>query len=169
MSGREQHALLQKIIGFFVTSVVFKMQVDHDKHFEDFLRQVHQDFMETFQHQGYPLELVCDDLKTRYPDIPVCFNMLNIQDKTDTLDMDTFKAYHIPDAHDVKFDIEPYVTEYKNGIDIFWSYRKSMFKPTTIEFMIKEYIKILDFFSHHPNKNYKAFKLTKRKETIWEA
>ncbi|UCH92861.1 MAG: amino acid adenylation domain-containing protein [Candidatus Aminicenantes bacterium] len=166
-SGRE-HLSLNKIIGFFVNSVVFKVHVDHEESFEDFLQRVHEEVLEIFQHQTYPLELVCDDLKMQYPDVPVSFNMLNIQDETMNLDMEPFEPIHMADVGDVKFDMESYIMEYKNGIEIYCSYKKNMFTPNTIEFMMKEYMKLLEFFASHPSESYRTHKLARPKETIWD-
>jgi amino acid adenylation domain-containing protein len=166
-SGRE-HLSLHGIIGFFVNSVVFKTFVDKEKSFADFIREMHGDLLEIFKHQTYPLELVCNQLKISYPDVPVSFNMVNIPDQTRLVNMDYFEPYHINNANAVKFDLEPYIVEHKNGIEILWSYRKRMFEPDSIVFMVKEYIKILDFFSRKPHENYNAFKQTKKKKSRWK-
>jgi amino acid adenylation domain-containing protein len=166
-SGRE-HLSLFNIIGFFINSVIFKITVDHEENFTCFLQRVHTDVMEIFQHQDYPLELVCEDLKMRHPEIPVSFNFLNLPDETEEMDLGTLEPYHLPEINDVKFDIEPYITEYKNGIDIFLSYRKNMFKPDIIEYMMREYAGLLEFFSGNPDKSFNDYKLTKKKKTIWK-
>jgi hypothetical protein len=82
--------------------------------------------------------------------------------------MGPFAPYHTADIGEVKFDMEPYISEYKNGIDISWNYKRGMFKPGTIGYMVKEYIKLLDFFSKNPGKSFKAFKLSKGKRAVWE-
>jgi amino acid adenylation domain-containing protein len=162
-SGRE-HLSLQNIIGFFVSSLIFKTYVDYEENFIDFLRRLHAEVMEIFQHQDYPVELVCDDLGMRYPEIPVSFNFINLRDETGGVDMATFDSYQLADFNDVKFDIEPYIKEYKNGIDIFLSYRENMFNPGTIAYMMKEYTKMLEFFSSNPGKSFNDYKITKRKK-----
>ncbi len=166
-AGRD-HEALGNIVGFFVNAVLFRTRVEYDEPYNDFLQRVHRDVLEVSQHQAYPLELVCEDLKMRYPDIPVSFNMLNIGDTNKMEKPGIDESPHIPGISDVKFDIELYIAEYKNAIDIIWTYRKNMFHPDSIDFMMKEYIELVEFFSRNPGESYKAHKLSKRKESIWE-
>jgi fengycin family lipopeptide synthetase D len=166
-AGRDYEGLID-IVGFFVNAVLFRTRVEYDERFNDFLQRVHTEVLEVSQHQAYPLERVCEDLKMRYPDIPVSFNMLNIgdTDKREKPGMD--ESPHIPDISDIKFDIELYIVEYKNTIDIIWTYRKNMFHRDSIDFLMKDYIELVEFFSRNPGESYKAYKLSKRKESIWE-
>ncbi|MCP4218932.1 MAG: hypothetical protein GY765_30140, partial [bacterium] len=69
-AGRDE-AALHNIVGFFVNSVIFKIKLHHEEPFREFLKRVNRDLLEIFSHQGYPLELVFDDLNQRYPEIPV--------------------------------------------------------------------------------------------------
>ncbi len=166
-AGRD-HEALGDIVGFFVNAVLFRTRVEYDECFNDFLQRVHTEVLEVSQHQAYPLERVCEDLKMRYPDIPVSFNMLNIGDTHKMEKPGLDESPHIPDISDVKFDIELYITQYKNAIDIIWTYRKNMFHPDSIDFLMKDYIELVEFFSRNPGESYKAYKLSKRKESIWE-
>jgi len=166
-AGRD-HEALGDIVGFFVNAVLFRTRVEYDECFNDFLQRVHTEVLEMSQHQAYPLERVCEDLRMRYPDIPVSFNMLNIGDTHKMKKPNIDELPHIPDISDVKFDIELYIAEYKNAIDIIWTYRKNMFHPDSIDFLMKDYIELVEFFSRNPDESYKAYKLSKRKESIWE-
>jgi len=112
--------------------------------------------IETFQHQGYPLELVCRDMKLKYPDIQVSFNMLNIVD-TERRPRYSLGFHHVEKVQDVKFDIEPYVSEYPDGIYMNWVYRRSLFAPENIEHIVNEYIKLVDFFTAHSKQSYEDF------------
>ena len=113
--------------------------------------------MEIFQYQAYPMESVFEELGMQYPDIPVSFNMLNMQDTTRTqqLDIDAFELHHINAARDIKFDLEPYLMEFENGIAMYWVYREALFESVTIEYMINLYIKLLTFFVQNPGHSLK--------------
>jgi len=166
-AGRES-APLQKIIGFFVNSIIFTANVDENMPFSDHLHIIRADALEIFQYQDYPLERVFDDLKIKYPKIPVSFNMLNFDAGVDPAGsgITPFEPTHIPNTQDAKFDIEVYAKEYKNSIIIDWSYRKSMFLPSTIEYINGEYLRLVDFFTAYPDKNYKEYRNTKKKRSI---
>ncbi len=144
-AGRE-HISLRDIVGLFVNSILFKTHIDRDETFDAFIKRMNDDVMESFQHQAYPMELVFEELKIRYPDIPVSFNMLNMQDTTGSLRLESYEPSHIPIARDIKFDLEPYIYEYENGIAMVWVYREALFEPATIEFIVNHYIKLLEFF-----------------------
>jgi iturin family lipopeptide synthetase B len=156
-AGRE-HVSLHNIIGFFVNSVIFRTRVDDGQSFESFLRRINNDILEIFEYQSYPLELLFEEMQMRYPDIPVSFNMTNIQDATVGRELRSPQPAHAEKAQDVKFDLEPYINEYKNGIHIYWAYRKNLFTPKTIEYMASEYIKLLDYFATHQNSDYKTYR-----------
>jgi len=113
--------------------------------------------MEVFRHQAYPLELVFEELKMKYPDIRVSFNMITVMEGTRDIELAEFEPFHTKEAQDIKFDIEPYVAPYKNGIDIRWKYRKSKFQPENIAFLTGEYTKMIEFFTRTPHVKLKDY------------
>ena len=66
-------------------------------------------------------------------------------------------------ARDVKFDLEVYASEYKNGIDTIWVYKKLLFDSLFIESFVQDYMKLLGFFCDHPQKSYTDFKAARKK------
>ncbi len=161
-AGRE-HETFYPVIGFFVNSVLFRIQVHAEEGFEEFLQRVQTDVLACFQHQYYPLELVFEEMKMRYPDIPVAFNMVNLPGTQEIKSLEPYDPYHISDTHDVKFDLEPYIIEYKNGIDIRWAYKKSLFDALTIESFVEDYMKLLEFFTTDPHGSYGDFRTAGKK------
>ena len=160
-AGRDQVSL-QHMVGFFVNSILFKTHVDDEENFIDFLQRVNTEVMETFQHQGYPLELLFKELKMKHPDVPVSFNMLNIQDTTSHLEIPL--QQHMENIQDVKFDIEVYISEYENGILLYWAYKKSLYDPIDIEYTVGEYINLVDFFKNNSQHSYAEYKSAKKKK-----
>ncbi|MCP4156928.1 MAG: amino acid adenylation domain-containing protein, partial [bacterium] len=173
-SGRE-HYKTHNIIGFFVNSLLFKIEIDENEPFNALLKKVGGQLSETLRHQAYPLETVCERLKMKYPEIPVTINMLNISenaakeelpspgpDSHTGLGPDSHtglgpdgEEYHLENYPDVKFDLEPYFTENSDGIDMCWAYKKNMFEPLTIEHIVQRYIKYLDYFVKNPDRSLK--------------
>ncbi len=166
-AGRD-HPSFHPIVGFFVNSVIFITEVHDGEPFEDFLKRTHTGILETFEHQGYAVEQVFEELKIKYPDIPVSFNMLNIPSETAEEGAAPPETGYIGQIQDVKFDIEPYITEYRDALGIYWSYKKNIFKPGTIEYINKEYIEYLDYFSQNPGKSRSAYKHSKGKKNVWK-
>jgi amino acid adenylation domain-containing protein len=161
-AGR-QHPSLHHIIGFFVNAVIFDTAIDDQENFSDFLHRVHREVMMVFQHQWYPLEQVCLDLKIPYPDVPISFNMLNQQDASQDVEMDPAGLGQHMDSQDVKFELEPYITQYKNGILMHWVDKKNLFRTSFIQYMVEEYIKLVDFFIGNPHQCFKDYQFPGRK------
>jgi non-ribosomal peptide synthetase component F len=160
-AGR-QHDDLKTIIGFFVNTLIIRNKIDFAESFGDFLKRVRENTLQTLEYQGYPLELICGELKIEYPKIPVFFNMLNITE----LDRDQLKdlsSYHIESVQDAKFDIACYLREYENGVEINVHYYKALFKPLTIEKMMGMYIKLLENISADPGKILREYYSRKKR------
>jgi amino acid adenylation domain-containing protein len=161
VSGRD-HVSLQQIVGFFVNTVILDSHVQEDLPFESFLEQVNKNVLEVLQHQGYPLELVLDDLHMPFPPVNVFFNMLNLDDSGLERELVSFEPCHQDESVEVKFDLMMYVTEYKNGMELFCNYKKTVFRPETIASIMERYVKIIEFFSMNPGKRMVDFKRKKR-------
>jgi len=157
VSGRD-HVSLQNIVGFFVNTVILDTDVDIDLSFIRFLEQVNANVLEVLQHQGYPLEVVLDDLNMKFPDVNVFFNMLNLGTGTLEKNLDSMESFHTDEVIDVKFDLMIYISEYKNGIRLNCNYKKAMFKPSTISSNMERYLNIIDFFTANPGKGIREFK-----------
>ncbi|MCP5046542.1 MAG: hypothetical protein GY940_05170, partial [bacterium] len=155
-AGRD-HEFLHNIIGYFVNSVLFTIRVDYDEPFLNLLQRVNTGVLEIFRHQSYPLELVFEELNVKYPDLPVSFNMFNISEPVEMKNPGDDSTAKLPFEPDIKFDLEPYVTEYQNGIGILWAYARELFKPDTIEYMVARYREMIDFFGKNPGKSYSDY------------
>jgi fengycin family lipopeptide synthetase D len=144
ISAGRQHPSLHTIVGYFINPVIVKTHVDLDKDFKDLLTSVNTDVLEAFQHQHYPLELVSQEMEIPYPDVSTAFNLLNMQDISTAMELDSLEPYHSRGNKEVKFHMVLYLTEYKNGIEINWEYQKSLFKPKTIEEIANKYLLLMD-------------------------
>ena len=144
-AGRDQIDLLP-IVGFFVNLVIIKTNVDPEEDFLELLARVETDTMEALRHQTYPIEQILKDLELRYPKISTAFNMVNTGNALAEVDLDSYKAYHT-EGFGSNFDLEPYIREYKNNIEIFWRYDSTVFKPQSIECFANTYKELLDELS----------------------
>jgi non-ribosomal peptide synthetase component F len=120
-----------------------KTRIDPEEDFENLLCRVHDNVMETLQHQNYPLEVVLDELNLSFPDIASSFNMLNMPGSAAGDDIETFAPHHIRKRQGVKFDLALFVTEHANGIELLWNYRTTLFEASTIESMANLYLELL--------------------------
>jgi surfactin family lipopeptide synthetase A len=171
ISGGREHWALQPVIGFFVQAVPFKIRVSGEETVESFLKRVHDNVLGILKHQDYPLELICEDLDVRFPETSVSFNMLNIQDDTLGRALSSFSPRHGSEEEnkEAKFDLEPFIMEYNNGVEINWMYRKEKFLPKTVEFMANEFHRILEFMTRAPGEPVSAARAKKKKKRSLKA
>jgi amino acid adenylation domain-containing protein len=144
ISAGRDHPSLYNIVGYFINPVIIKIEVDIEADFEELLSRVNKNVLEAFQHQNYPFELVLEDLHIPFPNVSTAFNLLNMQDISREIELDSLESTHIEEKQDVKFDLVLYLTEYKNGIEINWRYQKSLFRPETIESIAGKYLQVMD-------------------------
>ncbi|MGE5341852.1 MAG: amino acid adenylation domain-containing protein [Candidatus Omnitrophota bacterium] len=149
-AGRE-HASLHHIVGFFVNSIIYHTRIDLNESFRHFLERVTRDLIERFQHQDYPLEPIFEELHMRYPDVSVSFNMLHTQESNTSSIPASITPGPGEHSQETKFDLEPYVTEYADGLHLYWSYKKNVFHPETMTYIVDDYIKLLEFFTENPS------------------
>jgi len=138
------HSDTHDLIGFFINPLPIRTKINNMKNFEFNLKYIEKSVQEALEYQSFPLELVLDDLKMKFPDITVYFDMLNQKESEKHEDIHSFENYHPVWVQDAKYDLYLLLTEYRNGIEIFWNYRPSLFSDHTIERFANTYKKILE-------------------------
>jgi amino acid adenylation domain-containing protein len=163
-AGR-QHEDLKNIIGFFVNTLVLINRVNPDETFIQFLSQVQDNTLKTLEYQNYPLELICGELKIKYPEISVFFNMSGFGNPRQE-EVENVAPRHLDQSQPPKFDMVFYIQENKNGIELRCHYFKELFLPETIEKITGIYMEMLAGISIDPGKplgNYHRRKKAKGK------
>ncbi|MCP4153662.1 MAG: amino acid adenylation domain-containing protein, partial [bacterium] len=127
-AGRDLEEL-QPLVGYFVNSVVLKTALDQEEDFYDMLKRLHNEVIEVLEYQGYPLEMIMDELGMSVPEVSVSYNMLNIPGDFSGEELPD----HIEKPQGVKFDLALFVEESGEEMRLTWNYRKSLFKPASIE------------------------------------
>jgi acyl carrier protein len=151
-----QHEDLKNTIGLFVNTLILRTRVDKEETFANFLKRIQVDTLKMLEYQSYPLELICEQLKIKYPRLSFFFNMVNtINPHLQVLD--NTEAYHLETVQDAKFDIALYLAEYKNGINLVCCYYSQLFMPETIEKMMQMYIHLLKRIAVSPEKQLKEY------------
>lgn len=148
-SGRN-HESLKNIIGYFINTTILRNRIDTELSFNNLVNKVKENTLKALEYQNYPLELILDELKIKYPEISVFFNMLNMGE-SEKEELKSLKPYHTERVQDVKFDLVCYIVEYKNGIAVNCNYLSSLFKPARIEYMMTEYVDLLETLVESPD------------------
>jgi fengycin family lipopeptide synthetase D len=164
-AAARQHESLKNIIGMFVNTLVLRTTVKASETFLNFFKEFRADIFQVLEYQSYPMELIFSELKIKYPQIFVFFNMVNLDNAAlDTLK--DFEPHHIEHVQDTKFDIHCYLTEYKNGIGISCHYFKERFMPETIEKIAHLYTKVLENIAGKPGEKIEEYSFTGKKKIL---
>ncbi len=145
-----QHEDLKNVMGVFVNTLILKNRVDSAEPFDGFLQRVQEHTLKVLEFQGYPMEMICEDLKIKYPKLDVFFNMLNMGG-SEKVDLTDFSKGHVEATQDTKFALALYITQLRNGISITCNYFTSLFKPQTIERLMEIYLRILNNITTDPS------------------
>jgi amino acid adenylation domain-containing protein len=153
-AGRDEHQL-QDIVGFFVNTLILTFRVDLENTFAQHQQRVNEEVMQMMQYQAYPMELVFDRMKMKYPEISVLFNMFSMSTTAEEMELSNIESRHIERVQDTKFDQVYYMTQFKNGVNIECHYQKELYKPEKIEFIMLELQKLALKVTAEPHKKIK--------------
>ncbi len=154
-AGRE-HDDLKSIAGFFINTLLLKTTADPAHTFSQLLEGGRETTLKVLEYQNYPLELMVDRLKIKYPKISVFVNMLNLGE-TEQGELENLEPYHEEQSQETKFDMTCYFTEYANGIEVVCNYQSRLFKPATIEYIMGEFVKTLAAVAENPERTLKEY------------
>ena len=171
VAGR-RHADLENIIGIFLNTVVFRNRPMAEKTFVGFLEEVKENCFGVFANQEYPFEMLLDKLNVkrdlgRPPLFDVMFNLLNMNEKDNryAAEEDDFKIlpYDVATGQ-AKFDLTVYLSEKEGMIEGGCTYRTALFKKSTVEYLMSQYVKLLTEITEQPEKLLKDYRIFDRRE-----
>jgi len=62
--------------GMYISTIPFKVSLNHDGLFADFISKISVDFLKIFRHQKYPYQYLLEDLRNKDNSIPNLYNIL---------------------------------------------------------------------------------------------
>lgn len=62
--------------GMFISTVPFKISIDHNDNFRNFITRISKDFFNIFRHQKYPYQCLLEDLRKENPSVPNLYNIM---------------------------------------------------------------------------------------------
>ncbi|MGB7605872.1 MAG: amino acid adenylation domain-containing protein [Lutisporaceae bacterium] len=148
-SGRDNESL-ERIIGYFINTIILRNQIDEEESFNDVLARINKNTLKALEYQSFPIEKIVEELNVKYPQITIFFNMLNMGDsegqkfnQKETNKMEALK--------NIKFDLVFYITEYADAIEIVALYVKELFKPTRMASIMSKYTGLLEKIAENSN------------------
>lgn len=162
------HDDLRNLIGMFVNIVAIRNRPRKSVTFAEFLEEVKQNSLAAFSNQDFQFELIFDKLKldrdlTRYPLFNTVFNMPDmgkIESKSIPITKSKLEDLSDLNKKTSRYDINIYALDLGERIEFICTYRTCLFKRPTIEYIMGEYIKLIEqvLENHHKLlKDYKIF------------
>ena len=146
---------IEGIIGFFVNSLVLRVNLAGDPTFLDVLRRVQRVAVDAYAHQDVPFEVLVDELHperdlSRNPLFQVTFQLFNAPTMSPQA---TAASDHAPLANrgTAIFDLVFILTESTNGLIGGIEYNTDLFAADTIERMFSHYRTLLDGIVARPD------------------
>jgi amino acid adenylation domain-containing protein len=174
ITGRD-HTDLQNTIGVFVKNLVLRNYPQFETTFETFLGLVREQVLRAFENGDYPFETLLEKLAikrelNRNPLYDTVFNynfkytMFDINGSQELFNGSVkFTPYPLETVM-TKFDITVYVEESGDKIGIAFNYRTSLFRKTTIEYLINQYLQLLKAISLNPRLNIKEYPIFRKSD-----
>ena len=154
VAGRS-HQDLDKLIGFFVNSLVFRINLDGNLRFTELLSANKQNILETYSHQKLPFEMVVEAIKPErsLSHSPIFQIMFALQNNEQTeLSLPSLKLERLPLEGDInRFDLELSIKEYPNGLAASWAYNTDLFFEETVRRMAQNFEVLLESIVANPN------------------
>ncbi|PHS16283.1 MAG: hypothetical protein COA78_04060 [Blastopirellula sp.] len=147
---------VEDIIGFFVNTLIMRIEVDRDLSFNDFLSQVRRMTLDAYEHQDIPFERLvnanyAERSQSHSPLFQTMFAMHNINEKSIKVDDVEFSRLDFQSGI-AKFDFTVFLSESVDGIAGVVEYNTDLYDEVTIDQFISHYLKMLEEVANAPEK-----------------
>lgn len=152
--GRK-NAAIEELIGYFVNTVVMKLDGRDNPSFKEFLSRVKEDTVDSLNNQDVPFEKVVEALHPvrnmeQNPLFQVMFVLNNLDMKE--VDFPDVEVRTLPVHNDTaKFDLMFVIEEREDGYVVNIEFDKSLFKESTINNLFNSYKKIIEDVTYDQN------------------
>jgi amino acid adenylation domain-containing protein len=167
VAGRRD-AELENIIGMFVNTLPLKNRLDYGQSFTGLLEEVRRNTLTAFENQDYQYEMLLDKLKipidlSRNPLFNTLFNPQtefnagNYQFEVGGL---KFTPYELDNqTNTFAFDLMILLNETGHTVRLNCIYRSSLFQRATIDYLMGEFIRLLQGIAADPGKPLRDYRV----------
>jgi len=166
------HEQLEKLIGFFINTLVLRNEVETHISFTELLKQVKQTTLDAYEHQDVPFGKIVDAIvkerdMSRSPLFQV---MLVFQNTPEIPELRLGEVQLSKEAHEhvtAQFDLSFIITETSTGLQGSVNYCTDLFTEPTIQRMVSHFKQLLSSIVSAPQKNVGSLSmLTKADEDL---
>ena len=163
IAGRMQSET-ERLIGFFVNTLIFKSDFSDNPSFGKLLERVKQNTLGAYAHQDIPFEQLVDELQpqrdtSHSPLFQVMFVLQNTpkgaKQSSGTMQMEALDS----ESQTAKFDLSLMIMEDEEGFLAEFEYNSDLFRPETISTMMERFRYFLQKVVNNPQLPIKAYSL----------
>lgn len=156
-------AEIEQMMGMFVNTVVLRAEIDREKNILDFISEMKETVVQSFDHQEYPFERIIDDLKIdrtggRNPLINVMFAVQNNETPKVKFDHCRWKRIETY-TRNSKFDLTFNIEKISTGLLIEAEYNTNLFQEGTVKNMLNHFIILMQEMTEKPLTKIGAIKM----------
>jgi len=160
---------LQGLIGFFLNTLVMRLDFTGDPSFLELLERVKSTSLDGYAHQHLPFEKLVEEMQVeretnRTPLFQVSFFMIEAAD-TEPLKVKDLELNPITvEGHTTRFDLEVYITKRPTSLSLGFEYNTDLFEAKTIHRMLAHYQNLLASIVENPEKRLHEIQLLSKNE-----
>jgi amino acid adenylation domain-containing protein len=167
--ANRQQKELENLVGFFVNTLALHSETDSCSTFVEYLKKIKKINLDAQEHQDLPFEQLVEHLRIprsmqHSPLVQIMFSMDT--NEIQTLEVEEVKFTPIEsDNVNAITDINFIVEMNDQGISLYWSYDRSLFKVETIERLNQHFTNLLDSVIAEPESKLTDLSMLSVEET----
>ncbi|MBZ5520985.1 MAG: amino acid adenylation domain-containing protein [Acidobacteriia bacterium] len=169
--ANRQHPQANQVLGFFVSALVMRVQVEPEESFRDLLAAVRQTALEAYRHQEVPFEQLAENLAPeRALNRPRIFQVMLALHNEPGEPLRLQGAETEPVVSDelrVRLDLELHIWERGRDLELYWVYNRDLFDHWRIEQMAGHYVRLLEVAAVSPDAPVRALPILSEAEA-WQ-
>jgi hypothetical protein len=153
-SSTRKHKDLEDLIGFFVQTVILRVDLSGNPTFLELLERTRRTALEGAKHEGVPYDRIVRALRSAgsREDVPLIPAWIApMKDLMPVLELPgATSSYEIVDGRSARFELALILDEARGGVSAFFEYDTDLFDPEGVERFAERYMRILRQVVDHP-------------------
>jgi hypothetical protein len=153
-SSTRKHKDLENLIGFFVQTVILRVDLAGNPTFRELLERTRRTALEAARHEDVPFDRIVHALRAQgnRPEAPLIQAWIApMKDLMPVLELPgATSSYEIVDGRIARFELALILDEARGGVSAFFEYDTDLFDPEGVERFAERYMRILRQVVDHP-------------------
>lgn len=155
------HPDLENQLGYYINTIALRNEIDPEKSFNQFLKQVKENTIEAFEHQDYPFDILVNELDfereiSRNPIFDVMILLQSFEEDEDSLLINGFKDAEIEqitiENKGTPFDMDFDFIEKKDELHLTLTYNNVVYSQNQMQSLLKHFELVVEKIIENPNK-----------------